>query len=237
MKNSPQKQTAETFDGYQARYSDTVNRAVKFTGLDVDFFTRVKVDYIEDIATDFFGSTSEVNALDIGCGIGNFHTLLAPKFASLKGIDVSAASIEKARAVHPDVSYKVYDGGILPYDDETFDLAFTICVLHHVPPEDWETFASEMYRVIRPGGLALVFEHNPQNRLTMRAVNNCPFDEDAVLLRSDKCVQLLVNAGFNKVSPHFILSIPPANSILRSVDRWFSKMPFGAQYYVSAKRT
>lgn len=70
-----------------------------------------------------------------------------------------------------------------------------------------------------------------------RAVNNCPFDEDAVLLKAKDTVDLLSAAGLTSVKSRFILSIPAANKPLRSIDRLFSLIPFGAQYYVSARRS
>ncbi len=229
-----QKRTAETFDSYQDKYSDAVNNAVAFTGMNVDFFTRVKADYLIDCVEAQFGIVSDVRALDIGCGIGNYHALLAPRFGKLSGVDVSAASIEKARERHPAVDYQSYDGSRLPYDDNSMDVAFTICVVHHVPPENWPSFFAEMRRVLRPCGMAVVFEHNPLNPLTMRAVNNCPFDEDAVLLRSSKTRELMSGAGFGDIKTRFILSLPAANKFLRGLDGWFSPLSLGAQYYVSA---
>lgn len=231
-----QQKTAETFDAYQERYSDAVNRSIAFTGCDVDFFTKVKAQYIFDLASRHFGETRKLNVLDVGCGVGNYHSLLSGTFKSLDGVDVSAASIETASAKHPDVSYKTYDGRLLPYEDGALDMVFTICVMHHVPPENWPQFASEMHRVLRPGGLALVFEHNPLNPLTMKAVNSCPFDADAVLLRRGETIGLMKGAGFEKVTARFIISVPPANGFLFAIDRMLSRLPLGAQYYVSAVR-
>ena len=235
MAADQQEKTAKTFDAYQSSYSDTVNDAVSFTGLDVDFFTRVKAGYIQDIVRSVFGGTSMVDALDLGCGVGNLHSLLQADFNSLTGVDVSQASIARARKTHPDVTYDIYDGTQLPYENGRFDLAFTICVMHHVPPDNWPLFVAEMKRVLKPGGLALVFEHNPRNPLTMRAVNTCPFDEDAVLLRSHETEALFLSAGFSAVQTRFILSVPSATETLRKVDRLFSRLPLGAQYYVSAR--
>jgi len=232
--DSEQAQTAKTFDSYSDSYSDTVDAAIAFTGLKVDFFTRVKADYIRDLVDARFGQQKALSALDVGCGVGNYHPLLRSRFASLSGVDVSPACVETARQCNAGLEYKVYDGGVLPYDDASFDLAFTICVLHHVPPSQWPNFVSETRRVLKPGGLALVFEHNPQNPLTMRAVNTCSFDEDAVLLRNEQTEALYREAGFAAVRSRFILSVPAANGFLRGVDRVFSRLPLGAQYYVEA---
>ena len=94
-----------------------------------------------------------------------------------------------------------------------------------------------MARVLKPGGLALVFEHNPRNPLTMRIVNRCPFDADAVLLRSEKTIALFEQIGMIDVHTRYILSVPAANHTLRRVDRAFGRLPFGAQYYVSAQKS
>lgn len=84
--------------------------------------------------------------------------------------------------------------------------------------------------------MAVVFEHNPLNPLTMRTVNNCPFDEDAVLLKSSQLTGLFREAGFEAITPRFILSVPPAGKVLFGLDRAFSHLPFGAQYYVTGRK-
>jgi len=228
-----QRSVAEEFDTYKTSYRDAVNASLSFSGLDVDFFTRVKADYLLDLLGTRFGDPAALNLIDIGCGVGNYHKLLKPHLASLTGVDVAAECVAQAAAENPDVRYDSYDGGRLPYADSSFDAAFTICVMHHVPPADWANFVAEAMRVLKPGGMFAVFEHNPLNPLTMRVVNRCPFDRDAVLLRSGKTVDLMRAAGFAEVTPRFILSLPAANGLLRKADRLFSRLPFGAQYYVT----
>jgi SAM-dependent methyltransferase len=229
-----QAKTARIFDSYNENYVDAVDSSVSFTGFSTGFFTRVKADYIRDIVYSYFGPAAELTALDIGCGVGNYHQLIKLKFRALSGVDVSRACVDTARRRNKNVEYKVYDGSRLPYADASFDFVFSICVMHHVPPANWGHFVREMRRVLRPGGLALVFEHNPRNPLTMRAVNTCPFDEDAVLLPSEETERLFRSAGFDRVRCRFILSVPAANGLLRRVDRLLSSLPFGGQYYVMA---
>jgi SAM-dependent methyltransferase len=230
-----QKAIAEEFDRYKETYSQTVNAALVVPGLDVDYFTRVKAGHLLDLAEASLGDPAKLSALDIGCGVGNYHEILQPKLRTLSGCDVSAESIAQARKRHPSVTYKSYDGSRLPYADGIFDLAFTICVMHHVPPAAWDNFVSEMRRVLRPGGLALVFEHNPYNPLTMRVVNRCPFDADAVLLKPRETKRLFEKAGFQELRVRSVLNLPSAGRVSRQIDRSLGILPTGAQYFLSAR--
>lgn len=231
-----QRQVAKEFDSYRHSYADAVNDAIGVPGLKVDFFTRVKAGYIVDLARTHFGDASRLKVLDLGCGVGNYHGLLQHSFNELHGVDVSAACIEEAASRYPGVEYRVYDGSRLPYPDASFDLAYTVCVMHHVPERNWPEFVAEMHRVLRPGGLALVFEHNPRNPLTRHVVDRCPFDADAVLLPGRQTVGLFERCRFEKVQLRYILNIPAANRPLRLLDRLLSGLGVGAQYYVSARR-
>ncbi|TIP60771.1 MAG: class I SAM-dependent methyltransferase, partial [Mesorhizobium sp.] len=85
--------------------------------------------------------------------------------------------------------------------------------VHHVPPAFWLDFFREMRRVVRPGGVACIIEHNPYNPLTRLAVLRCPFDQDAVLLNAAKARSLLQETGFSDIrSEHFLL-LPSARPI------------------------
>jgi SAM-dependent methyltransferase len=227
-------QTEAEFDAYSNAYDAAVNDAIAFSGLKVGYFTRVKADYLLDLIKDHFGYTKQASVLDVGCGVGNFHKLLTDRVGPLTGVDVSKASIERAREHNPGVHYESYGGGRLPFDDASFDVVFTVCVMHHVPPPQWPAFAAEMKRVLRPGGMVAVFEHNPRNPLTQRIVANCIFDRNAVLLRSEDTRSLIKHAGFRDIVERFIISIPPSGKFLRSVDLLLGRLPFGAQYFVKA---
>lgn len=231
-----QKAIADEFDAYGSSYEDTVNNALSFSGLKVDFFTRVKAAYLLDVLRRNLADASDARVLDIGCGVGVYHDLVSPAVGNLDGVDVSAACVERAASAHPDVNYCVYEGETLPYEDASFDAAFTICVMHHVPTAQWEQFSAEMARILRPGGIGVVFEHNPRNPLTLKVVDRCPFDADAVLLRAPRTKALLSGAGFSDVKAQFILNVPAANGALRALDRLFSPIGIGAQYFVTGRK-
>jgi SAM-dependent methyltransferase len=219
------------FDAYDQNYNETVDRAIAFSGLNVDFFTRVKVEYFIELLGSLGSSVAYAEVLDVGCGVANSHPLLAGRVGRLAGVDVSKASLVKAAAQNPENEYRSYDRLNLPYADASFDAASAVCVFHHVPIGERVGLARDIRRVLRSGGLFVIFEHNPLNPLTTHVVNNCEFDKDAVLLRRQETEMLLKEAAFTQIYSRFILTVPARGPILRKIDRLFSKMPIGAQYF------
>jgi ubiquinone/menaquinone biosynthesis C-methylase UbiE len=219
------------FDAYGERYDQTVNAAISFSGLGVDFFTRVKADTLREIISANFKDPSNISVLDVGCGIGNSLALLSSHVGRPAGVDVSTACLETARGRTPGIDYAAYDGVHLPHADASFDLVYAICVFHHVAAADRSALMRDVRRVLRPGGVFVIFEHNPLNPLTMHIVNRCEFDRNAVLLRKQETEVLMQDAGLRDVSSRFILTVPPKGALLRQVDRMFSRLPLGTQYY------
>jgi SAM-dependent methyltransferase len=226
---SPQGSLGD-FDQYAKSYDATVNDAIGLPGLKVDFFTAAKVDYIEAFLATRFPGRTMIDILDVGCGVGNYHPHLVKPGRKLSGIDVSADSIAMAQAHNAGVSYAVFDGWTIPHGEAAFDYAFAVCVLHHVPPPQRLALINDIRRVLKPGGWFAIFEHNPLNPLTMRVVNRCPFDADAILLKRQESEALLTDAGFRNVETRFILTAPLRGGVGRAVDGMFSRLPLGAQY-------
>ncbi len=222
------------FDPYADSYERAVNRSLGFLPVKVDYFTRVKAGYLLDLLRRRFGETRRLDLLDVGCGTGNLHPLLVDRLGSVAGVDVSRECLARAAQRNPQTRYSHYDGKRLPYDDASFDAVTAICVMHHVAPQQWPAFVAELRRVLKPGGVAVVFEHNPRNPLTRRAVSNCEFDEDAVLLRTGEVARLLAGAGFSGIRSRSILSIPSFSKFTRDIDLILGHLTLGAQYFVLA---
>ncbi|WP_353643948.1 methyltransferase domain-containing protein [Mesorhizobium sp. WSM2239] len=228
---------AESFDSYRTAYGKLVEDSISFSGLQHDFFLAAKADLLERLLADrgLASGNRPVHALDVGCGIGAFHPLLRGRFASLSGCDISGDSIARARHDNSWVDYTVHRAPSLPYKDGRFDLAFAICVVHHVPPAQWPAFLGELKRVVRPGGIACIIEHNPYNPLTRFAVLRCPFDEDAVLLTSRTARRLFYQAGFSEIESEHFLLLPSAKPLARMIEKSFARVPLGAQYACIAR--
>ena len=226
---------SDRFDESAATYRDDVERAIAFAGGDLEPFTEAKVDNLLSLIRRRIDDPRNVRALDVGCGVGITDSLLGQHLSELHGVDVSRGAICAARARNPTVSYRVYSGSRLPYDDQTFDLTFAICVLHHLPNSYQPAFLSELARVTKPSGLVVTVEHNPINPLTRIVVSRCAFDDDAVLLTRRRNLALFRLVGLTPVESPYILFFPRRSKWVPRIERRLTKLPLGAQYLVAAR--
>jgi SAM-dependent methyltransferase len=108
--------------------------------------------------------------LDAGCGGGRYTRLAARHGAEVVGVDLSTA-VEKAATLCaglPGVSILQADLLALPLAPASFDLAFSIGVLHH-SPDPRRAFAQVAARV-KPGGRLAVWLYR-RNTWPQEAVN------------------------------------------------------------------
>ena len=92
--------------------------------------------------------------LDVGCGNGFIaHHLSAMLGSSVVGIDVS----DQTQAL---IDYRPFDGAHFPLANDSVDAVLLCYVLHHA--QDVYGVLSEARRVLRPGGLAVIYEDIPE---------------------------------------------------------------------------
>lgn len=223
------------FNQTKESYRGQIEQTIAFAGQGLDFYTRVKAHYLRDVAAAALPHVKEPHLLDIGCGHGYIHPELRAAGFRITGVEVAQEVLPLAREANPGVEYRGYDGHHLPFEDHSFDVATAICVMHHVPPPQWPAFASEMRRILKPGGLAIVFEHNPWNPATRYVVASNEIDADAVLLSAPRLRSLLSDAGLTHVSSKSILFTPFAGRFFRELDKRLGWLPLGAQYYAMGR--
>jgi hypothetical protein len=80
-----------------------------------------------------------------------------------------------------------------------------------------------------------LFEHNPLNPLTRKAVRGCKFDRDAELLGRRETARLLTEAGLFP-RRRYIEFFPRESGLLRRIEVRLGWLPLGAQYVVFAHR-
>lgn len=232
--NSEKRQVS--FDDYIDNYKSEVQSSIGFIGQEVDFFLEIKAELLVRLAKKNFDNIENIKVLDIGSGIGLVDKLVKSRIKNLYGVDIEDGVVKQAISNNPEVHYQKYDGENLPFKGNTFDITFAINVMHHVPPELWKNFSKEMYRVLKPGGISIVFEHNPFNPLTRKVVRDCEFDRDAVLLNHKKIKELFTEASLKVDDNAYIIFFPFKSKVFRWIESGLKWLPFGAQQYVVARK-
>ncbi|KRE39156.1 methyltransferase [Janibacter sp. Soil728] len=117
--------------------------------------------YARPAVLDLLGDVAGRRILDAGCGSGPLLSDLKRRGASVAGFDASPAMIRLARERLGDAAdLKVADlTQPLPYDDEAFDDALAVLVLHYL--EDWSRPLAELRRVLVSGGRLIVVVNHP----------------------------------------------------------------------------
>jgi ubiquinone/menaquinone biosynthesis C-methylase UbiE len=225
------------FDRHASTYAEQHEASVALSGEEPEYFAQYKIDDVVRVCA--LDGLKPARILDFGAGIGNSLGPMQLAFpdARISGIDVSSESLEACRKVaREDTELRCYDGQTIPYDDGTFDLAFAACVFHHIPAEQHVASLREIRRVLGPQGRFVLYEHNPWNTLTVHAVRNCPFDENAVLISAPEMARRLRAAGFGRVERRFRVFFPRILSALRPLEWSLSPVPIGAQYMLVGSR-
>jgi ubiquinone/menaquinone biosynthesis C-methylase UbiE len=99
------------------------------------------------------------DVLEIGAGVGRWATSFDSARTRFTGVDISEGMVEAARKNFPHSHFDLLgEDSVLPYGDESFDLSFSVTVMHHNPTPTKRVLISEMWRVTRPGGRLMFLE-------------------------------------------------------------------------------
>lgn len=226
------------FDRFADEYRQTHAKNIRISGERPEFFAEYKVQTTRRVVDR--SSLRVERILDFGAGVGNSIPFFRKWFpeAALSCADVSSRSLDIARARFPDAAKLLrIASASLPVSDASYDLAFSACVFHHIASAEHLWWLAELKRVVRPGGMLALFEHNPWNPLTVRAVMDCPFDENAKLLTMPELKRKALAAGWTHVAHEFCVFFPGPLAALRPLERLLTRVPVGAQYALFATRT
>lgn len=103
---------------------------------------------------DAAGVRAGQSALDVGCGPGALTGVLVDRLgaAAVSAFDPSPPFVLECATRHPGVEVRAGSAEAIPFDDACFDRALAQLVMHFVA--DPARAASELRRVVRPGGVA-----------------------------------------------------------------------------------
>ena len=219
------------FDDYAENYDQLLKERTSFFSSSEKYFARYKVDLVRKQV-----QYPVCRLLEYGCGIGRNIPFLQQAFpgAVILGSDISNESLKIARRENTGVEFFCEDENVEPTTN--FDLIFVAGVFHHIPVVQRAEVAKTLSSRLLPGGRLFVFEHNPFNPVTRLIVSNCPYDEDAVLLKPSELKKLLSDAALIIERKAYCLFMPPRLSALARLEIRLGWLPLGGQYWIQAMR-
>lgn len=219
------------FNDYSQNYNDVMKEQHSKFG-DISYYSKYKVDILKSLEK----SSSSLNILEFGCGIGNNIPYLISTFknSNVYAYDISIDSLKIAKSKNP--SLELISKNEFEKYENFFDIIFVAGVFHHIELSKRDEVSKELYKLLSKKGKLIVFEHNPYNPLTRHMVNTCEFDKDAILLEKKNLIKLFLNNNFTLFKSKYTLFVPPKLKYLSFIERFIGFMPLGGQYYVVMKR-
>lgn len=227
--------TTSEFDRYANNYKALLHDPIreKFAP-GSEFFCRRKWELLTGYLQRNGMDSRKSTWLDVGCGHGELLRMGAGDFGKVAGCDPSAEMIGACKDL--DIVLQT-EPARLPFSDQSFDLVTAVCVYHHVKPETRPALTAEISRVLRPGGVAGIIEHNPFNPVTQLIIHRTPVDADALLLRAGTARRLLDQAGFDRSERIYFLYFPERFYRKASkLESWLRWAPGGGQYAVFGRK-
>lgn len=224
------------FDLLADEYHDQHKANVAITGEGPEYFAEYKIADLANLVSEKGLAAGQL--LDFGSGIGNSVPYFRKYFgqSELHCGDVSERSIEIAKARFPGKEKYALINREIPLPTHSQDIVFSACVFHHIPHDEHQHWLTELLRVTRPGGLLAIYEHNPLNPLTVRAVNTCPLDVNARLIRGGTMCKRAEEGGWEDARVDYKLFFPSMLKSLRPLERHLAWLGLGAQYRMVARR-
>jgi ubiquinone/menaquinone biosynthesis C-methylase UbiE len=165
----------------------------------------------EQVATRFgeaLGEAGRGDLLDVACGPGVVTAAIAPRAASVIAFDATEAMLDKARARCAkaglvNVAFQSGDAENLPFEDARFDGVVTRLAVHHFA--DPQRALGEMFRVLRPGGAAVVVDvvssENAEESKLQNAIERLRDPSHVRMLPASELDAGVARAGFRDLAP------------------------------------
>ena len=101
--------------------------------------------------TDHLRASRAQALLEVGCGAGRDGVILSESGCAYAGVDLSPAAVQTCR----DRGLNAVEASAidLPFNDDSFDAAWSMSTLMHLPGDGFARAIQELGRVVRSGGM------------------------------------------------------------------------------------
>ena len=223
------------FDKVSANYEEILDRGLSLSGENSEYFAHKRVEHTAKLQADINAKSETI--MDYGCGTGGSIRHLLEIFSPerLIAVDISKKSLGILKTRYD--SQQVITKSILSLEPESnCDLCFCNGVFHHILPKDRENAVKIIYDSLKYKGIFYFWENNPWNPATHWVMSRIPFDRNATKIFPNQAVNLLQKVGFEIKLIHYMFIFPRFLKILRPIERFTLRFPFGCQYLVQAKK-
>lgn len=142
--------------------------------------------------------------LDFGCGTGTLIKMVLERYpdVSIVGVDIDPdiLNVAEKKLKNYKIQLDIYDGMVLPYGDDQFDVILSSLVIHHIDSVDKMQSFAELKRVLRPNAKILILDFAVPEDLYSKIITSIlkwlePIQDNI----EGKIPGLLVQSGFNNV--------------------------------------
>jgi len=188
---------------------DHLKRVTEEFRRQADTFDRFAQNTDENVAARFaaaIGDAGRGSLLDVACGPGVVTAALATDARAVVAFDATQEMLEKAkarckRAGLVNVSFQQGDAEALPFDDAQFDGVLTRLAVHHFA--DPQRAFAEMFRVLRPGGTAVIVDvvssEDAHEEVLQNAIERLRDPSHVRMLPASELDRCITKAGFQEL--------------------------------------
>lgn len=115
--------------------------------------------------TPYIRAATGKKVLDAGAGTGRLTMKLKKAGADVTALDLSSEMLEKLKQKDPSIPTVVGDVEAMPFEDNTFDMAFSSLTLVHL--KKIEPFLDEVYRVLKDEGIFVLVNIHYRKPMTL----------------------------------------------------------------------
>jgi ubiquinone/menaquinone biosynthesis C-methylase UbiE len=173
-----------------------------------DLFAETTDDQVAARFTAALGDAGRGDLLDVACGPGVVTAAIAPGAASVVGFDATVEMLDKARArcakaSLSNVAFQRGNAESLPFADARFDGVVTRLAVHHFA--DPQRALDEMFRVLRPGGAAVIVDvvssEDAEESQLQNAIERLRDPSHVRMLPASELDARVARAGFRDLAP------------------------------------
>jgi ubiquinone/menaquinone biosynthesis C-methylase UbiE len=128
---------------------------LKFNSFSDAEITRTGNDYFSIVDNKIVNKNSY--GIDLGCGTGRWTKYFLDRIGFMEAVDPSNAILSADRLLDGKKNVRLTKAAIdnLPFEDNTFDFAMSVGVLHHIP--DTKKALADCVKKLKPGGYMYVY--------------------------------------------------------------------------------